>query len=150
MSFAVISTDVEGASEQRNESPPGILVVIPDNRILRAVERTVFALGAKPIGASSLREARDILDRIEVSLVLCSAHLPDGTFHELLPTVHWKGAGMVVVCKGACSSGTRIDALELGILDYISYPLSEEELQWVVQNALARRLRGKTMATGLR
>lgn len=150
MPLAVISTDIEGTSPQINEASPGILVVIPDNGILEAMRRAVSALGAKAISASSLREARDILHRAGVSLVICSAHLRDGTFHELLPAVHSNGAGMVVVCTGACTSGARIDAIELGILDYISYPLPAEELQWVVRNALARRLRGATIAAGLR
>jgi CheY-like chemotaxis protein len=140
----------EGGSTQMKQSPPNILAVIPDDGMLQAIRHAISALGAKTIKASSLREARDILGHSAISLVICSAHLRDGTFHELFPAVHRKGVGMVVACTGACSPGARIDALELGILDYIAYPLPAEELQWVVQNALARGLRGKTIAAAMR
>jgi len=137
------SSDAEGTETRLREAALNLLVVISDPSIQATVCRIIDGAGLKAISASTLREAREILLHERIPLVICSARLHDGTFRELLSATPKLFAGMVVLCSESCPSGARIDALELGILDYVSYPLPAEELLWVLQGALVRSLNGE-------
>lgn len=132
------SSDAEGTKTRLREAAMNLLVVISDPGIQATVCRIIDKAGLKAVSASTLREAREILLRERIPLVICSARLHDGTFRELLSVAPKLFAGMVVLCSEGCPSEARIDALELGILDYVSYPLPAEELLWVLQGALVR------------
>ncbi|TAM78765.1 MAG: response regulator [Acidobacteria bacterium] len=132
------SSKVEGRETNLAAADPNILAAISDPRIQAFVCRVLGGSGLTAIRASSLSEACKILLHEKVSLVICAADIQDGTFRDLLSLARKIPAGVVTLCTGSCSSHSRIDALELGILDYVSYPLPAEELQWVVRSALAK------------
>ena len=139
-----------GRTELRHgRSSPNILAVIPDPNIRKSIFGVICKTGVGVTAVSSLREAREILEHERASLVICSAHLSDGTFRELLSLAPRLFTGMVVLCSGNCPAGARIDALELGIMDYVSYPLPLEELQWVIHSAMTRSLEGQAMSTAM-
>lgn len=117
-----------------------ILVAISETSERQTVCQILDEAGIKAIFASTVRDARDILLSKPMRLVICCPQLKDGTFHELLSLAPKLFSGMVILCSGACPSGRRIDILEMGILDYVSHPISREELIWVVRGALARSL----------
>lgn len=125
---------------------PNILAVISDPKIRKSISKVIGETGVGVTAVSSLCEAREILGRERASLVICSARLSDGTFRELLPLAPKLFTGIVVLCSGNCSSGARIDALELGIMDYVSYPLLPEELQWVIRGAISMSLEGQAIS----
>jgi len=128
---------------------PTILAVIWDPKIRKNISQVIGEIGVMVTAVSSLCEAREILEHERPSLVICSAHLSDGTFRELFPPAPRLFTGMVVLCSGSCPAGARIDALELGILDYVSYPLPFEELQWVIHSAMTRSLEGQAISTAM-
>lgn len=45
--LAVVSTDIKGATGQLNETPPGILVAIPDAGIGEVIRRVITEIGLK-------------------------------------------------------------------------------------------------------
>lgn len=128
---------------------PTILAVIRDPNIRKNISQVMSEIGVMVTAVSSLCEAREILEHERPSLVFCSAHLSDGTFRELLSLAPRLFTGMVVLCSGGCPAGARIDALELGIMDYVSYPLPLEELQWVIRSAMTRSLEGQAISTAM-
>jgi PleD family two-component response regulator len=117
-----------------------ILVAISETSERQTVCQILDEAGIKATFASTVRDARDILLSKPMRLVICCPQLQDGTFHELLSLAPKLFGGMVILCSGTCPSGRRIDILEMGILDYVSHPISREELIWVVRGALARSL----------
>lgn len=125
---------------------PTVLAVIRDPNTRKNVSRVIGEIGVTVTAVSNLCEAREILERERPSLVICSAHLNDGTFRELFSLAPGLFTGMVVLCSGSCPAGVRIDALELGIMDYVSYPLPFEELQWVIRSAMTRSLEGQPIS----
>lgn len=130
--------DIERTKPRLGGPLPNILAVIPDPNIRKSIAEVIGEIGVGVTAVSSLCEAREILGRERAALVICSAHLSDGTFQELLSLAPRLFAGMVILCSENCSSGVRIDALELGVIDYVSYPLPLEELQWVIRGAMTR------------
>lgn len=141
------SEDVASMGTQPHRPFANVLAVIPDPDMRTNVLEMMGESGIQVISVSNFHEAREVLRRKRFSLLICSARLQDGTFHELLSISPRPFAGMVILCSGSCPSGTRIDALELGILDYVSCPLPREELQWVIQGALAKSLNGDAIST---
>ena len=141
-----ISRGMERKEFRPGRPSPNILAVISDPNMRKSISEVIGKTGVGVTAVSSLCEARKILERERASLVICSAHLGDGTFRELLPLAPRLFTGMVVLCSGNCSSGARIDALELGIMDYVSYPLPLEELQWVIRGAMTRSLEGQAIS----
>lgn len=137
------SNDLEGAETRLREASLNILAVISDPSSRETVCRIIDEVGLKAISASTIHEAREILLHERIPLVICSARLRDGTYRELLSGTPKLFAWMVILCSGTCPSEARIDALELGILDYVSYPLPTEELLWVLRGAVLRSSKGK-------
>jgi PleD family two-component response regulator len=139
--------DMEAAKslpvDGNRDAPANILAVISETSERQTVCRILDEAGQKAIFASTIHEARDVLLYKPMHLVICSAQLQDGTFRELLSLIPKPFEGMVILCSGSCPSGVRIDALDLGILDYVSYPLQPEEVQWVIRGALVRSLERK-------
>lgn len=124
-----------------------ILTVIGDPNIRKDLSEVIGEIGVMITAVSDLCEARKILEHERPHLVICSAHLNDGTFRDLFSLAPGVFTGMVVLCSGSCSARARIDALELGIMDYVSYPLPLEELRWVIHSAMSRILEGQTTST---
>jgi DNA-binding NtrC family response regulator len=129
--------------DENRPTPVNILAVISEIGDRQMVCRILDDAGLKPTFASTIHEARDVLLYKPMHLVICSAQLQDGTFRELLSLIPKPFEGMVILCSGTCPSGVRIDALDLGILDYVNYPLQPEEVQWVIRGALVRSLERK-------
>lgn len=117
-----------------------ILVVISEVSERQTVCQILDEAGIKAIFASTIHDAGNILLDKPMRLVICAAQLQDGTFRELLSHAPKLFAGMVILCSGTCPPGRRIDILEMGILDYVSHPISREELIWVVRGAVVRSL----------
>lgn len=136
------SREIERTEFLPRSFSPTILAVIRDPNIRKDISQVIGEIGVMVTAVSSLCEAREILEHERPSLVICSAHLSDGTFRELLSIAPGLSTGMVVLCSGSCPAGARIDALELGIMDYISYPSPFEALQWVIRSAMTRSLEG--------
>ncbi len=120
------------------QAPANILVVMSESDVRGAVCRILDEARLKAFCVSTVHEARDALLHKPVRLVICAPQLTDGTFRELLSARPAVPAQMVIVCSGGCSAGRRIDILEMGILDYVSYPILREELIWVVRGALVK------------
>lgn len=120
-----------------------ILAVIPEASERLTLGQILDEANLRAIFASTIQEARDVMFNKPMRLVICAAQLPDGTFSELLSLSPRPFASLVILCSGACPAGDRINALEAGILDYISRPLRREEVLWVIRGALAKRLKGE-------
>lgn len=85
---------------------------------------------------STMSELSARLKQDRIDLVFCQARLADGTFRDLLRILDsFQTPAAVVVCSDFYDKGTYIEAMSLGAFDYLAFPYSKSEVEWVVGNA---------------
>ncbi|HZZ56224.1 MAG TPA: sigma-54 dependent transcriptional regulator [Opitutaceae bacterium] len=126
--------------------PPGceILVVEDDPALRRRLAAHLRVLGAHPIEAGTLAEARRLAADRRFDFALTDLHLPDGEALELLrERVFSENTGVVVMTAfGAIAQA--VEAMRLGAGDYLTKPFEPEQvavafMRWRAQQAAERR-----------
>ncbi len=111
----------------------------PEGRgaLTEALSSTEFEL----VFSSSVSEARAILARGRVGLVLCAAELRDGCFRDVLREMRQTGLQLpVIVASRSDDVNQYLDAMEAGAFDYIACPYQRSEVKRVLWNALRRAM----------
>jgi DNA-binding NtrC family response regulator len=92
--------------------------------------------GFETRGASTVGDARPVLQEGGTALVLCAAELLDGTYRDILEIAGSKPTPVpVMVFAGMDDSRERQEAISLGAVDCVPRPLSVEESAAIVQKA---------------
>ena len=121
-------------------SPPQVLVVFSDSHHRDALATLLAHCGLRPILSRSVSEARTILARQAICLIFCDARLADGTFRDILAEVERACARVpVVVASHLADWDHYLEAMHLGVFDYITLPCRRVEVEWVVSKALPAR-----------
>jgi two-component system response regulator AtoC len=116
---------------------PRILLVEDEKGLATSLTDLLEVEGFAVTAAPSLRIARDVLKRQEVTLVLLDLTLPDGSGLELLDEIGALPQGPVVVVLTADSSlTTTVESIRRGAYDYLPKPFELESLLNRVKNAL--------------
>ncbi len=97
--------------------------------------------GYEPIGVSSVREARQALERQSFDLLLLELTLPDGDGRQLCNEIRERlGDGAVIIFVSTTDSALqRATSLELGADDFLGKPCDEQELRVRVEAHVRRR-----------
>jgi DNA-binding NtrC family response regulator len=90
-------------------------------------------------GARSLQEARELLSKGPVDLVLVDLMLPDGDGISLLKELKETSESDVILISGAATVDSAIEALRLGALDYLTKPIDNRRLKSVLNHVLRLR-----------
>ncbi len=120
---------------------PTLLIVDDEPEMLELAREVVLrsvAADAKVFQATSLREARRILDREStLSLVIADCKLPDGDGTSLLADIREKHpqAGTVVI-SGAASLEQSVKCFRNGAVDYLPKPFTAQQLSERLDRAL--------------
>ena len=118
-----------------------VLIALADPASRRALSNLLSQHDAEPVFATTVREARAVLAREPVALVVCEDSLRDGSYRELLPVARAaKGDVPVVVTSRVDNPEEYLEAMKLGAFDYVAEPFSRAELDRIVHNALNRAL----------
>ena len=118
-----------------------ILVACSDPEGQQALSKVLFSSEFELVFSSGVSEARAILARGAVALVLCAAELRDGCFHDMLREVKQKGLNLpVIVASRSDDVKQYLDAMDAGAFDYIARPYRRSEVEHVLRNALRRAL----------
>jgi two-component system, NtrC family, response regulator PilR len=117
------------------------LLIVDDEASLRDLLTTVFEEdGNRVETAGTLAEARAVVQKDEVDLVLCDLMLPDGSGLELLREIKSQNLSMAVIMITAhTSTKSAVDALKAGAFDYIAKPFDIEELKIIVRKAVEQK-----------
>jgi two-component system response regulator PilR (NtrC family) len=117
------------------------LLIVDDEASLRDLLSTVFEEdGSRVETAGTLAEARAVVQKDEVDLVLCDLMLPDGSGLELLREIKSQNPSIAVIMITAhTSTKSAVDALKAGAFDYIAKPFDVEELKIIVRKAVERK-----------
>ena len=94
-------------------------------------------------GAATSRDALTLLDRTRFHLVLTELHLPDAPGLSLIERARARGIRtpfLIVTASGSYQSA--VEAVRVGVVDYVEKPLTQNELVEVVRRGLRARTSG--------
>ncbi len=127
---------------------PNLLIVDDDDTIQRLLAIAAKDHGWHPLGASSGKEAVDIIDDA-IEAVIMDVGLPGmdgietiGKLHERFPDVP------VIMLTGTNDAATAVQALKAGASDYLTKPFELQRLFDLLRTTL-KPLRSKTTKTSL-
>ncbi len=119
-------------------SRTSVLVVDDEADIRELLELSLIRMGLAVESATSVAEARARLESQDFDLCLTDMRLPDGDGLEIVRHIATKGADLpVAVITAHGSMENAVAALKGGAFDYLSKPLSLEQLRNLVKSALA-------------
>jgi two-component system response regulator PilR (NtrC family) len=125
-------------AERRGEPVVGAVLVVDDEADIRELlELTLLRMGLVVVCAGSVAEANALLKTRRFDLCLTDMRLPDG---EGLDLVRYIGEHCddlpVAVITAYGSAENAVAALKAGAFDYLSKPVSLEDLRTLVKSAL--------------
>ncbi len=127
------------ASERRGASRPAhVLVVDDEDDIRELLELTLLRMGLGVECAASVAQAQALLAAQRFDLCLTDMRLPDGDGLQLVRHIAASGTDLpVAVITAHGSTENAVAALKAGAFDYVSKPLSLEQLRTLVKSALS-------------
>src|SRR3990172_7353998 len=128
------------------------IFVVDDNRqISDFLSRKLLpSLGYETIASYDGKSALKFLREKQISLMLLDLQLPDMTGLEVLQSLHREGRKVPTILMTAHGSEqVVIEALRLGVYDYLSKPIDEDLLRYTVERILreSRLQREKSQLT---
>jgi DNA-binding NtrC family response regulator len=122
-----------------NEKPlQGLVLIIEDELLLgRNIKAYLQGKGLQAETADTLKAARAKLSALAPDLVLLDHNLPDGLGLTLIPEIKAKGA-KVVMLTAVGGVKLAVEAMKAGADDYLSKPVSLEELSLLAGKLIAQ------------
>ena len=113
------------------------LVVDDETDIRELVVLTLERMGIQAESASSVTDAKHMLNSFSYDLCLTDMRLPDGLGLELVQYINAQFPGLpVAVITAYGSAEIAVSALKAGAYDYITKPISLKQLRPLVESAL--------------
>ena len=117
---------------------PDVLIVDDEDDIRELLELTLLRLGLASDGAATLAEARALLASKRYRLCLTDMRLPDGDGLELVRHIaEHVGELPVAVITAFGSMDNAVTALKAGAFDYLSKPVSIDQLRALVKSVFS-------------
>ena len=137
--------------DRRTAAKATVLVVDDEADIRELLELTLLRMGLGVECAGSVAQANELLKERSFDLCLTDMRLPDGEGLELVRYISANCADLpVAVITAHGSTENAVAALKAGAFDYVSKPLSLEQLRTLVKSALnlPQRAAPKPTASG--
>ncbi len=117
-----------------------VLICEDDNLTLQALEHSIKVEGFETITAKDGLEAKGILEREAVDLLVTDLHMPNIDGLELITYTRstLKNTLPIIMLTRVGSEDMVLKAFELGADDYITKPFSPKELSLRIRKALMR------------
>ncbi len=119
-------------------SGPDVLIVDDEDDIRELLELSLMRLGLASDGAATLAEARALLAQKRYRLCLTDMRLPDGDGLELVRHISETVRDLpVAVITAFGSMDNAVTALKAGAFDYLSKPVSIDQLRALVKSVFS-------------
>jgi len=125
-------------AERRSEPSAGAVLVVDDEADIRELlELTLLRMGLEVESAASVAEAHARLKSRRFDLCLTDMRLPDGEGLDLVRHIgeHCRDLPVAVITAYG-SAENAVAALKAGAFDYLSKPVSLEDLRTLIKSAL--------------
>ncbi len=125
-------------SDKQNKSQiPTVLIVDDEPDILELLEMALLRMGLEVRRASNVSEALKQLDKSDIDLCLTDMRMPDGDGLEVVRHISAKNLDIpVAVITAHGNAENAVAALKAGAFDYLSKPVSLDQLRALVKSAL--------------
>ncbi len=119
---------------------PQILVVCSHPTITDELSQLLLQCGVVPVHARGVTESKSILAAGRVALVVCSTHLADGSYADLISQLRRSKPPVPVVIASSLVNNDEyreyLNAMRLGAFDFICSPYRRLEIERIVNNVL--------------
>ncbi len=133
-----IMSDKSKNSMQADKRSNRVLLVDDEPDILELLEMTLLKMGLQVDKASSVREALEKLADGDYDLCLTDMRMPDGDGLEVVKYITRRNLDVpVAVITAHGNMENAVAVLKAGAFDYLSKPLSLEQLRTLVKSALS-------------
>jgi class 3 adenylate cyclase len=124
------------------------ILVIDDELIVREmIAEALQADGYTVVQAETGGRALEILTSHQIDIVLSDIQLPDTSGIDLAGRIRAQQPGLpIVMVTGLADAGKAIDALKLGVSDYITKPFDLNTLSTSIRNILDKEAEKKQLA----
>ena len=134
-----VNTGQAGASASGALQASSVLVVDDEPDLLTLYELTLLREGLEVETASSVAQAREVLQSRVFRAVISDMRLPDGTGLDLLQWLEASGRPeKVIVVTAYGSPENAVTALKAGAFDYLTKPVDLRQFRAVVASAMGR------------
>ena len=129
---------------------PLALVIDDEPDICELLKLTLGRMDIRTETAMDVASAKALLDAHDFDICLTDMRLPDGDGLELVEWIQGNATGLpVAVITAHGNVETAVQALKLGVFDFISKPLDLGNLRTIVSNALRVRATGTSSGSKL-
>jgi DNA-binding NtrC family response regulator len=111
---------------------PRALIVDDHEPTLATLSQLVQREGYGTAEAKSVEDARSQLDGSKFDAVLVDLNLPDGSGMGLLEEARNAGSSAVVLITGQASVTSAVEALRMGVTDYLTKPVDFERVRSIL------------------
>jgi len=116
---------------------PQAIVACAGLAMEEVIVRILREVGLQPLISDSLEEIETLLTEEETVMVFCQLKLGSNSFQEVLKAADNSRAKVpVIVCSESYDEDLYIDVMSLGAFEYLAFPHSREDVEWVVNNAM--------------
>ena len=121
---------------KNNPETAYVLVVDDEEGIRSGSERILIRMGLKVLTAARGKEALDIVEKEDVSIVLLDLKMPGLDGMQVLKRIKETNLNiLVIVITGYATVETAIEAMKQGAYDFIAKPFEPDQLRIVVNRA---------------
>ena len=116
---------------------PSGLVVSGDASIRGTLGEVLLLCGVAPVFATTIEHATPHITRDDFRFVVCQDRLPDGKYKDVLLKQHAARSSFPLIVVSSTGEWSEFfEAVDLGVYDFLAYPLIPGELQRIIRNLL--------------
>src|ERR1700722_3501477 len=127
---------------------PTVLIATIDPEIRAALAELLEGAAIDAIWVNGVKEFKTVVARERVAACLCGFWLQDGTYREVIRHLRRERLGIpaIIISAPACPQEFRdyLAAMNLGTLDFLSYPYRQADLTQMLESALAAQSKLKS------
>ena len=132
-------TSLQSSYPFTNHAPPHILVMEDEEIVAKGLEMVLEEEGYDVDLAYTGEGALETFSHKNFDLLIADLRLPDTNGLEVIKVVkELRPETEVVVITGYSSVSSAVDAMKIGVADYLSKPFTESEIKAAIGNALKK------------
>src|SRR5262249_23623993 len=119
---------------------PLALVASSNSEVRETLTHILSCHGVESVVCFTAAGGEGILFRQPVSLGFCQGRLPDGSFRDVLGEVKRSAKLVPVIVVSRLGDWDKcLEALRLGVYDYVAFPFQRAEVESIINHALSTR-----------
>jgi DNA-binding NtrC family response regulator len=130
---------------QKSPERPTVLIATADPEMRGALEGLLEASCVNAIWVSGVKDVKTLAASERIVACLCGFWLQDGTYREVISHLRRERMGIpaIIVSPPSCPQeyGEYLAAMDLGALNFLSYPYQQSDFEKMLQAATAIRAR---------